>query len=66
MGDALRSRVEPACSEAAEGGVVVGLDRRDVREHGWNAGEPLHEHCAMYLYTIESVPFRVSFAARAS
>ena len=50
-GDALRSRVKPACSEAAEGGVVVGLDRRDVREHGWQAEEPLHEHCAMYLYT---------------
>ena len=36
---------------------MTGLTRRGVREHRRDAGEPRHECSAMYLYTIESVPF---------
>jgi hypothetical protein len=49
--------VERACSACAEDAVVTGLARRGVREHRRDAGEPRHECSAMYMYTIESVPF---------
>jgi len=55
--DALWCRVERACSARAEDAVVTGLARRGVREHRRYARELLRERFAMYLYTIESVPF---------
>ena len=50
-------RVERACSARAEDAVVTGLARRGVREHRRYARELLRERFAMYLFTIESVPF---------
>ena len=54
--DALWSRVARACSARADDGCVVGFDRLDVWEHRRDAGRALSERCAMYMYTIESVP----------
>lgn len=59
--DALWIRVARACSAHADDGCVAGIDRQDVREHRGHAGELLRERFAMYLYTIESVPFRNSY-----
>ena len=39
---------------------MTGLARRGVREHRRYARELLRERFAMYLYTIESVPFMPS------
>ena len=55
--DGARCHVERAHLARHDGRVSIGLGRRDVREHRRHAGEPRHQRCVWYLYTIESVPF---------
>ena len=57
--DGARCHVERAHLARHDGRVSIGLGRRDVREHRRHAGEPRHQRCVWYLYTIESAPFMV-------